>query len=158
VIGFRLVRVSAKVDYAVRALAELAAREPDVPVKGETLARSQAIPLRFLENILAELRAAGIVASRRGAEGGYWLARPASDVTIGEVIRVLEGPLANVQGVRPDEVEFEGAARALRDVWVATRAGLRSVLDEVTFDAVVSGRLPRRVSRMLEQPGAWDAR
>jgi Rrf2 family protein len=151
-------RISAKVDYAVRALCELAAGEPGVPVKGDELARRQGIPVRFLENILAELRAAGIVASRRGAEGGYWLARPADDVAIAEIIRVLEGPLANVQGVRPEDLQFEGAASALRDVWVATRAGLRSVLDRVTLADVVAGKLPADVEGMLEQPDAWDAR
>jgi Rrf2 family protein len=152
------VRVSAKVDYAIRALCELAAEEPDVPVKGDDLSRRQAIPVRFLENILAELRAAGIVASRRGAEGGYWLARPAGDIAIADIIRVLEGPLANVQGVRPDQVAFDGPAAAMRDVWVATRAGMRAVLDRVTLADVAGGRLPGDVRRALSKPGAWDPR
>ena len=151
-------RVSAKIDYALRALAELAAAEPGVPIKGGALARAQGIPVRFLENILAELRASGIVASRRGAEGGYWLARPSGEVAIAEVIRVLEGPLANVQGVRPDEVSFDGPAATLREVWVATRAGMRSVLDAVTLADVASGKLPVNVRRMLAHPDAWDAR
>ena len=144
-------RISAKVDYAVRALCELAASEPGVPVKGVDLARRQSIPVRFLENILSDLRAAGIVASRRGAEGGYWLARPPEEVAIAEVIRVLEGPLANVQGVRPEDLEFEGPAKSLRDVWLATRAALRSVLDSVTLADVVAGRLPADVEQMLSR-------
>lgn len=151
-------RVSAKVDYALRALVELAARPNDQPVKGEELAGLQGIPLRFLENILAELRNAGVVASRRGAEGGYWLARPAGEVTMGDVIRALEGPLANVQGVRPDLVRFEGHAAPLRDVWVATRARIREVLDHVSLADVASGSLPDHVHDALSLPGAWDSR
>jgi Rrf2 family protein len=127
-------------------------------VKGEELARRQGIPARFLENILAELRSAGIVGSRRGSEGGYWLARPASEVMVGDVIRTLEGPLANVQGVRPDAVRFLGPAAALREVWVATRAGLRAVLDHVSLADVAGGELPREVRDALAQPEAWDAR
>lgn len=151
-------RVSAKVDYALRALVELAARPNEQPVKGEELAGLQGIPLRFLENILAELRNAGVVASRRGAEGGYWLARPAGEVTMGDVIRALEGPLANVQGVRPDLVRFEGHAAPLRDVWVATRARIREVLDHVSLADVASGSLPDHVHDALSLPGAWDSR
>lgn len=151
-------RVSAKVDYALRALAELAARPGEQPVKGEELARLQGIPMRFLENILAELRSGGIVASRRGSEGGYWLARSATDITVGEVIRTLEGPLANVQGVRPDAVRFEGPATALREVWVATRAGLRAVLDHVSLADIAAGELPRDVRDALARPEAWEPR
>ncbi len=151
-------RVSAKVDYALRALVELAARPNVQPVKGEELAGLQAIPLRFLENILAELRSAGVVASRRGAEGGYWLARPADEVTMGDIIRALEGPLANVQGVRPDMVRFEGHAAPLREVWVATRARIRQVLDHVSLADVASGSLPGHVHDALSLPGAWDSR
>ena len=111
-------RVSAKVDYALRAAAELAAA-PDGPVKGERISQAQGIPLKFLENILLELRHHGLVQSQRGADGGYWLARPAAEITIAEVIRAVEGPLANVRGARPEALEYEGAAEPLRDVWVA---------------------------------------
>ena len=149
-------RVSAKVDYALRALTELAARADVSPMKGEELAGLQDIPMRFLENILGELRSAGIVASRRGSEGGYWLARPAHDVTVGDVIRALEGPLANVQGVRPELVRFEGHAAPLREVWVATRARIREVLDHVSLADVASGALPDHVHDALSRPGAWD--
>src|SRR5690242_16660413 len=126
-------RITAKADYAVRAAAELAAAEPGVPVKGELLATAQRIPLNFLENILRELRRAGIIRTQRGAEGGYLLALPAKDVSVADVIRAVEGPLAAVQGVRPDQFHYDGAAAALSDVWVAMRASLRSVLEVVSL-------------------------
>src|SRR6266550_7619430 len=113
------VRISAKVDYALRAVVELAAAGSDQPVKGERLAQAQEIPLKFLENILVELRHAGIVRSQRGVEGGYWLARPAEEISLAEVIRAVEGPIANVRGVGPQEVEYAGSAGRLREVWIA---------------------------------------
>src|SRR5437660_12787408 len=112
------VRVSAKADYALRAVIELAA-SADGPVKGERIAQAQQIPLKFLENILGDLKHAGLVRSQRGAEGGYWLARPAEEITLADVIRAVEGPLANVRGIRPDELEYSGAAERLKDVWIA---------------------------------------
>src|SRR5438132_10181526 len=121
-------RVSAKVDYAVRAGAELAAAADGGPVKGERIAQSQQIPLKFLENILLDLKHAGLVASQRGAEGGYWLARAPEEIPLAEIIRAVEGPIANVRGQRPEQVEYAGSAAAFRDVWVAVRANLRSVL------------------------------
>jgi len=137
------VRVSAKVDYALRATIELAAAAPG-QVKGERLAAAQAIPHKFLENILADLRNGGIVASQRGAEGGYRLARPAGEITVADVIRVVEGPIASVRGERPDEVEYEGSARALKDVWIELRAAMRGVLEQTTLaDLVERGRVPR---------------
>jgi Rrf2 family protein len=148
------VRVSAKADYAVRATLELATAE-DGPVKGERIAHAQAIPLKFLENILIDLRHAGLVRAQRGAEGGYWLARPAAHITLGEVIRAVDGPLASVRGEAPEDVSYDGAAQNLRTVWVAVRASLRSVVDEVTLDEVVSGRLPGRLRRLTEAPDAW---
>jgi Rrf2 family protein len=148
------VRVSAKADYAVRATLELATAE-DGPVKGERIAHAQAIPLKFLENILIDLRHAGLVRAQRGAEGGYWLARPATHITLGEVIRAVDGPLASVRGEAPEDVNYDGAAENLRTVWVAVRASLRSVVDEVTLDEVVSGRLPDRLRRLTEAPDAW---
>lgn len=151
-------RVSAKVDYALRALVELAASPEGAAIKGDELAKLQNIPVRFLENILGDLRSAGIVSSRRGSEGGYWLAKPADEVVVGEVIRVLEGPLANVQGVRPDSLEYEGHAKPLRDVWVATRARLREVLDHVTLAEIASGSLPDHVHEAMSLPGALDPR
>src|SRR5207344_1275656 len=116
-------RVSAKADYALRACIQLAA-EGERHVKGERIAQAQEVPVKFLENILGDLRQAGLVRSQRGAEGGYWLARPASEITLAEVIRAVEGPLPNVRGVRPDSVSYPGAAEPLRDVWIAVRASL----------------------------------
>ena len=150
-------RVSAKTDYAVRALLELAVAN-DGPVKGERLAQAQAIPLKFLENILTDLRHAGIVRAQRGAEGGYWLARAADEVSLGEVIRAVDGPLASVRGEAPEDVAYDGAAENLRTVWVALRASMRSVLDEITLADVVAGKLPARVLRLTESPEAWSRR
>ncbi len=145
-------RVSAKADYAVRAAIELASAPPDEPVKGDAIAAAQDIPLRFLENILAEMRQQGLVHSRRGQEGGYWLARPADDITIAEVIRSVEGPLASVRGSRPDELAYRGAAEPLKGVWVALRANIRSVLETVTLADVVGGALPEPVRELSEHP------
>jgi Rrf2 family protein len=151
------VRVTAKVDYAVRALLELAAVN-DGPVKGERIAQAQEIPLKFLENILIDLRHANIVRAQRGADGGYWLARPASEVTLGEIIRAVEGPLASVRGEPPEDVNYTGAAENLRTVWVAVRASLRAVVDELTLADVVADRLPTRIRRLTEAPDAWSRR
>ncbi len=148
-------RVSAKVDYALRAAAELA-RADAGPVKGERIAQAQSIPLKFLENILLELRHDGIVQSQRGAEGGYWLARPADQITLAEVIRAVEGPIANVRGVRPEQAEFEGAAESLKEVWIAVRASMRSVLEEVTLDDLAHNRLPDSVRKLAADPEAWQ--
>ena len=152
-----IVRVTAKVDYAVRALLELAVAN-DGPVKGERIAQAQEIPLKFLENILIDLRHANIVRAQRGADGGYWLARPANQVTLGEIIRAVEGPLASVRGEPPEDVNYTGAAENLRTVWVAVRASLRSVVDELTLADVVADRLPTRIRRLTESPDAWARR
>jgi Rrf2 family protein len=156
------VRISAKVDYAVRASVELAAAqngdEPARPVKAEALARAQDIPVKFLENILQGLRQAGIVESRRGPEGGHLLARPASEIALADVIRAIDGPLAGVSGRRPEDVEFKGTAEPLRDVWIALRASVRRVLEDVTLADVASGTVPGRVTELTADPGAWDRR
>jgi Rrf2 family protein len=149
------VRISAKADYAVRATVELASLDAAGPVKGDRLAAAQDIPLNFLENILQELRRAGIVASQRGAEGGYWLARAADSVTIADVIRAVEGPIADVRGVRPDQLAYQGSAAALQDVWVAARANLRAVLEHVTIADVANGTLPGLVGELVGDPAAW---
>jgi Rrf2 family protein len=148
------VRVSAKADYAIRAAVELAAGG-DGPIKGERIAQAQGIPSNFLENILADLRNAGIVGSRRGAEGGYWLARPAGEVSLADVIRAVDGPLANVRGVRSDELTYEGSAEALKDVWIAVRASLRGVLEQVSLAEVARGELPQHVRALASDPDAW---
>ena len=148
-------RVSAKTDYALRAALELAAAPDDKPVKGERIATAQAIPLRFLENILMQLRHAGLVDSRRGADGGYRLARPATEVTLADVIRAIDGPLAGVSGARPETLDFEGTAAPMRDVWIAVRASLRAVLEHVTLAEVVAGELPAHVRELVADEDAW---
>jgi Rrf2 family protein len=148
-------RVSAKVDYAVRAGAELAAAAGDGPVKGDTIAQAQQIPLKFLENILLDLKHAGLVQSQRGAEGGYWLAKAPGEISLADVIRAVEGPIANVRGERPEQVEYPGAATPLREVWIAVRANLRGVLETVTLGDVAAGTLPDEVSRIASNPDAW---
>jgi Rrf2 family protein len=149
------VRVSAKTDYAIRAALELAAAEDDRPVKGERIATAQSIPLRFLENILMQLRHAGLVESRRGADGGYRLAKPATDVSLADVIRAIDGPLAGVSGVRPQTLSFDGVAEPMRDVWIAVRAALRGVLEHITLAQVVAGELPEHVRELLRDEDAW---
>ena len=148
-------RVSAKVDYAVRAGAELAAAAGAGPVKGEAIATAQAVPLKFLENILLDLKHAGLVQSQRGAEGGYWLAREPAEISVADVIRAVEGPIANVRGERPEQVEYAGAAEALREVWIAVRGNLRAVLETVTLADVAAGSLPDAVRRIAADPEAW---
>src|SRR5580765_191026 len=133
-------RFSAKADYALRASLELATGT-DAHVKAEVVARAQSIPQRFLEQILLDLKHAGLVSSQRGAEGGYWLARPAAEVALADVIRAVEGPLANVRGQRPEELEYRGSAQPLQDVFVALRANIRAVLETVTLADVASGEL-----------------
>ena len=147
-------RVSAKADYAIRAAVELAAAGKG-PVKGDRIAKAQSIPPNFLENILGDLRNAGIVGSRRGAEGGYWLARPAEEVSLADVIRAVDGPLANVRGVRSDELEYDGSAKALEQVWIAVRASLRGVLEQVSLAEVARNELPDHVRQLAADPDAW---
>jgi Rrf2 family protein len=117
-------------------------------VKGERLASTQGIPLKFLENILTDLRRAGLVATQRGAEGGYRLARPAEEIALADVIRAVDGPLANVRGERPDTVEYTGAAEPLQDVWLAVRTNLRAVLETVTLADLAAGRLPEEIAAL----------
>jgi Rrf2 family protein len=153
------VKVSAKADYAVRAAAELAAAEgAPAPVKAEAIAAAQAIPLRFLENILGELRHAGLVTSQRGTEGGHRLARPAAEITIADVVRAVEGPLAAVRGERPEAVAYEGAAEPLQRVWIAVRKNLREVVEHVTLADLAGNTVPDAVSRLADDPEAWVTR
>ena len=147
-------RVSAKADYAIRAMVELTAAG-DGPVKAERIAQAQEIPLKFLENIMADLRQVGLVRSQRGTEGGYWLARPPDEISLAQVIRAVDGPLANVRGRRSEEVEYGGSAAALRDVWIAVRASLRNVLESVTLADVASGELPDAVTELTSNADAW---
>src|SRR5690348_12164573 len=146
--------VTARADYALRACAEIAAANPG-PTKAERIAQLQNIPVKFIENILATLKHAGIVRSQRGIEGGYWLAREADDITLAEVIRAVDGPLANVRGERPENTQYRGPAKPLREGFVAVRASLRTVLEEVTIGDLVRGKLPQSVSKLTRDREAW---
>ncbi|MGI9184428.1 MAG: RrF2 family transcriptional regulator [Solirubrobacteraceae bacterium] len=151
-------RISAKADYAVRAAVELAAVSNEKPVKAERIANAQQIPLNFLENILGELRHAGVVRSHRGAEGGFRLAKPAAEITVADVIRAVEGPLASVRGAPPEEATYAGAAASLPHVWIAVRVNLRRVVEQVTIADVAGGKLPAKVEKLTEDEGAWVTR
>jgi Rrf2 family protein len=142
----------------VRAAVELAAAQGDKPIKAERIATAQDIPLNFLENILGELRHAGIVRSQRGADGGFRLAKPSGEITVADVIRAVEGPLASVRGGPPEEATYAGASEGLPRVWIAVRASLRKVVEHVTVADVASGKLPAAIDRLAEDPEAWVTR
>ncbi|MDN5763716.1 MAG: Rrf2 family transcriptional regulator [Microlunatus sp.] len=146
-------RLSARVDYALRAVAELAAAK--VPRTVDQLSGAQKIPHKYLESILGELRRGGLLRSQRGPDGGYRLARPAIEISIADVIRALDGELANVRGSRPEDLEYMGAAASLQEVWIALRASERAILEAVTLAHVASGRLPESVSALVANPKAW---
>jgi Rrf2 family protein len=148
--------ISAKVEYGIRALLALA--QTGKPATAEALAEAQGLPAKFLGAILNELRRSGLVTSQRGAEGGYRLARPADTITVAEVMRSLDGPLADIRGLRPEDTRYHGAALHLQDVWVAIRASLRDVLEHVTLADVVRGRFPRSIARLTENLDSWEAR
>jgi Rrf2 family protein len=150
--------VTAKADYAIRAVVELADSSQESPRKVDEVARAQSIPVSFLENILTQLRSSGIVRSQRGPEGGYWLAQPSDQLNLAQVIRAVEGPLVGVRGQRPEEIEYAGSAESLRDVWLALRANLRKVLEHVTVADVASGKLPREIVALTRQEEAWQTR
>lgn len=153
-------RLSARVDYALRATTELAAVAVGAttapPVTAEQIARAQAIPPKFLESILLQLRRGGVVRAQRGPEGGYWLARPAGEISLAEVIRVIDGPLAHIRGQRPEDLGYHGAARSLQEVWIALRASERQILESVTVADVASGNLPEQVRCLAADPRAWS--
>jgi Rrf2 family protein len=150
--------VTAKADYAVRAIVELADSSQDSPRKVDEVAQAQSIPVSFLENILTQLRSSGIVRSQRGPEGGYWLARPPDQVSLAQIIRAVEGPLVGVRGQRPEEIEYVGSAESLTQVWIALRANLRKVLENVTVAEVAAGELPDEVLALTRHEEAWQTR
>lgn len=150
-------RISARADYAVRAAIVLAKADGG-PTKGEAIGRQQAIPLKFLENILGDLRHAGLVRSQRGADGGYWLNRPATEISVADVIRAVDGPLASVRGQRPEDIGYDGCAEPLQQVWIAVRSNLRAVLEHVTLADLAAGDLPEDVRRLARDPEAWTTR
>jgi Rrf2 family protein len=137
---------------------ELVSGSEDAPIKGEVASHSQDIPLRFLENILSELRHAGLVQSRRGTDGGYWLAKPADSISVADIIRGVEGPLATVRGEPADELDYADDAKPLQEVWIALRANIREILETVTLADVVKGELPGPVRNIADQPGVWQTR
>jgi Rrf2 family protein len=149
-------RLSARVDYALRAAAELAVGG-ERPVTAVQLAEAQHIPPKFLENILSQLRRSGLVRSQRGPDGGYWLARPAGEISLADIIRAIDGPLVGVRGERPEHLGYEGPAKALQAVWIALRASERAILERVSLADVASGELPPAVHALTEDPAAWDS-
>jgi Rrf2 family protein len=149
------VRISAKEDYAIRATIELAVADGGT-VKRERIAEAQGIPAPFLENILLQLKRAEIVNAQRGADGGFRLARPASQISVADVIRAVGGPMATVRGVRPQAVDYAGSAESLRDLWLAVRASLRGVLENVTLADLANGKLPARVRKLAEASDAQE--
>jgi Rrf2 family protein len=151
-------RISAKADYAVRAAIELAAAPEDTLVTAEAIAAAQDIPQNFLQNILSELRTAQIVCSQRGADGGHRLARDPDEITIADIIRAVEGPLATVRGGRPEDAEYSGAASQLPLVWIAVRKNVRSVVEHVSIADVAHGTLPTSIVSLTEDPEAWVTR
>jgi len=149
-----VMRLSARADYALRAAIELAAAGPG-RVTADQLARAQQIPGKFLETILTQLRRAGLIRSQRGPEGGFWLARPATEISLADIIRVIDGQLTGVRGERPENVTYPGVAGPLQRVWIALRANERAVLEQVTLADIVSGELPDVVRRLTDNPRAW---
>ncbi|MGW1894329.1 RrF2 family transcriptional regulator [Streptomyces sp. NPDC002004] len=148
-------RISARADYAVRAMLELAAAGDDASVKAEAIAAAQGIPHKFLEGILGDLRRGGLVVSRRGGTGGYRLARPAAEIAVATVIRVADGPLVSVRGMRPPELSYAGPAQSLLPLWIAVRANVRKILDQVTLADVAAAALPDEVVSLADDPAAW---
>lgn len=150
-------RISARADYAVRAVLELAVRQGDGdPVKAETVAAAQDIPHKFLEGILGDLRRAGVVDSRRGGGGGYRLAREAAAITVADVIRAVDGPIVSVRGVRPTGLSYAGSAEPLLPLWIALRANVRRILEGVTIADIAANALPEPVKELAAEPAAWE--
>lgn len=150
-------RLSARSDYALRAVIELAAAPDGGHVTADQLARTQGIPGKFLEAILTQLRRAGLVRSQRGPDGGFWLSRPAGEISLADVIRAIDGPLVGVRGERPENLGYTGAAEPLQAVWIALRASERAILEEVTLEHIVTGSLPPSVQKLAEDPKAWTS-
>ena len=149
------VRISAKEDYAVRAALQLALADGG-PLKREQIALAQEIPTAFLQNILIELRHAEIVEAQRGRDGGFRLARPAEEITVADIVRAVSGPLATIRGVRPPAVEYNEAAEPLKEVWVALRTNIRSILEQVTLANLAANKMPANVRKITADPAAWE--
>ena len=154
-------QISAKVDYAVRAMLELAqlqAEDQDSIMTADSIATAQAVPLKFLEGILRDLRRAGYVATARGPDGGYRLAVRAKEIAVADIIRAIDGPLAEVRGEKPEDAKYLGASTHLAEIWIAVRASLRSVLETTYLSDLVDGKLSPQVIRSLKDPEAWTRR
>jgi Rrf2 family protein len=151
------VQISAKSDYALRALCVLATAQEQGPMKAQDIAEAQQIPRTFLDQILLDLRRAGMLESRRGPDGGHRLARPSHAITVADVVRAIEGPLALVNGHRPEELAYDGAAERLQDVWVAVRAAVRDVLERTTVEQIVRGELPPTVTELARDARSWTS-
>ena len=147
-------RISAKEDYALRAALELAIADGG-QLTCEQIAQAQEIPTAFLQNILGELRSAGLVEALRGREGGFRLARPAGQITVADVVRAVSGPLATVRGIRPPALDYNGSSAPLREVWIAVRANIRAILDHVTLADLAANHLPTAVKKAARDPAAW---
>ncbi|MGW9074557.1 RrF2 family transcriptional regulator [Streptomyces yangpuensis] len=148
-------RISARADYAVRAALQLAVSQDDGPMKAEAIADAQDIPHKFLEGILNDMRRGGLVLSQRGGNGGYRLAKPAASISIADVIRVVDGPLVSVRGVRPPDLSYTGPAESLLPLWIALRSNVREILDGVSIADVAASDLPAGVSALADVPDAW---
>lgn len=149
-------RVSARSDYALRALIEMAGRADARAVSAEEIGRLQSIPHGFLQAILADLRRSGIVMSQRGQSGGWRLGRPATEVSIADVIRAVDGPLVSVYGLRPESVTYNDQAEVLQHVWIAARRALREVFERVSIQQLADGRLPKAVTSRTADEDAWQ--
>lgn len=150
----RRMRISARADYAVRAALQLAAARDSGPLKAEAIAEGQGISHKFLEGILGDMRKGGLVESQRGGRGGYWLARPAEEISVADVIRCVDGPLVSVRGERPPALTYTGPAESLLPLWIALRASVREVLG-VSLAEVASARLPAGITERADDPEAW---
>jgi Rrf2 family protein len=149
-----VMRLSARADYALRAAIEIASIG-EGHVTADQVARTQQIPVKFLETILTQLRRAGLVRSQRGPDGGFWLARPAEEISLADIIRAIDGQLLGVRGERPENIGYIGAAEPLQRVWIALRASERSILESVTLGQIISGELPEQVNDLVGDPAAW---
>jgi Rrf2 family protein len=152
-----LVHITARADYAVRAVVQLASLQPASATR-QQLAEAQDIPGKFLETILGDLRRAGILDAQRGATGGYRLTRPAAEITLADIVRATEGPLAAVRGMPPEDTIYPGPAQPLTRVWVAVRASLRDVLELTTVADVIADHLPGHVDELQKRPDSWTRR
>lgn len=150
------VRISAKADYAVRAAVELAVSGGSLTA--EAVAERQDIPVQFLQKIFVEMRRAKLVATLRGRDGGHRLARPAAEISVADILRAVEGPLADVRGEAPEDVRYRGSAAPLQDVWIALRTSVRSVLEDVSLEDLAQARLSKRVTKLAQQDGARESR